>query len=62
MARKREFRDIGISRAAQILGVAEGTVRVKADQGKLPQYRDDAGRRRFRAADLEAHAAQSRDR
>lgn len=50
---------VKIAEAAQILGVAENTLRSWADSGKLPATRNPAnGYRLFRRKDLEAFLKQ----
>ncbi len=44
---------LSLSKAARILGVHPSTVRVWADQGRLPFLRTQGGHRRFRQQDLE---------
>lgn len=43
-----------LSRAAAFLGVHPGTLRLWADQGRVPVQRTPGGHRRFRRSDLEA--------
>jgi len=45
---------LSLSRAAAFLGVHPGTLRLWADQGKVPVQRTPGGHRRFRRSDLEA--------
>jgi len=45
---------VGLSQAAEFLGVHPATVRGWADKGYLPSQRTPGGHRRFRRADLEA--------
>lgn len=45
---------MSLSRAAAFLGVHPGTLRLWADQGKVPVQRTPGGHRRFRRSDLEA--------
>lgn len=45
-----------IGRAARLLGVSADTVRRWADAGRLPTWRDAAGRRRINGPDLAAFA------
>ena len=44
---------LSLSEAASVLGVHPSTVRVWADQGRLPYLRTQGGHRRFRQQDLE---------
>jgi len=44
---------LSLSAAASVLGVHPSTVRVWADQGRLPYLRTQGGHRRFRRQDLE---------
>lgn len=45
---------LSLNRAAAFLGVHPGTLRLWADQGKVPVQRTPGGHRRFRRSDLEA--------
>ncbi len=45
---------LSLSRAAAFLGVHPGTLRLWADQGKVPVQRTPGGHRRFHRSDLEA--------
>jgi len=46
---------IGVSDAARMLELAEPTVRLAANKGRIACVRDSAGRRLFRLADLRAY-------
>lgn len=51
---------LGLSEAAELLGVHPSTVRAWADQGKLPVQRTPGGHRRFARAEIEAILAGGR--
>lgn len=50
----RQDQWLGLSEAAELLGVHPSTVRAWADQGKLPVQRTPGGHRRFPRAEIEA--------
>jgi excisionase family DNA binding protein len=45
-------KEIGTKTASQILNLSETHVRYLTKQGRLPAERDDAGRARFKLADI----------
>ena len=52
-AKVKEY--VKVAKAAEILGVSQGTVRAWAEAGKIPMHKNPAnGYRLFRRADLEA--------
>ena len=51
---------LNLGEAAELLGVHPSTVRAWADRGEIPVQRTPGGHRRFRQADLEAHANRQR--
>lgn len=51
-ARRRSSRWVGLSRACEILGVNESTVRRWADAGEIQMFRTPGGHRRFDEGDL----------
>jgi excisionase family DNA binding protein len=55
---KKEW--LGLSAAADMLGIHPSTLRAWADQGQVPSHRTAGGHRRFRRADLEVWAAARR--
>ena len=44
---------LNLSEAAEILGVHPSTVRLWADQGRLPVHRTQGGHRRFKRQEVE---------
>lgn len=54
--------DLLTSEAARLLGVAENTIRLWADSGRLPVRRTDGGVRLFRREDVAQLAASRRNR
>lgn len=51
---------LGLSEAAELLGVHPSTVRAWADQGKLPVHRTAGGHRRFLRSEIEGWSSGSR--
>jgi excisionase family DNA binding protein len=52
---------LGLSEAAEILGVHPSTLRAWADQGELPSHRTPGKHRRFKRADVETWAVTRRE-
>jgi excisionase family DNA binding protein len=51
---------LGLTAAAQMLGIHPSTLRVWADKGDIPSHRTAGGHRRFKRAELEVWAAARR--
>lgn len=52
---------LSLNRAATLLGVHPGTVRIWSDKGLLPVYRTKGGHRRYKQSEVQLWASSSRD-